>query len=74
MEDKFAQLTDQITKLSMTTNVLETELHKKDAVIMNYESEIALLKAQNEQALAKLSTVQKMHKGRQSMQKDLLAY
>ena len=33
-----------------------------------------MLKGQNEQLVGKLSTVQKMHKGRQSMQKDLLAY
>ena len=54
--------------------MLEAELRKKDAVIDEYSKEMQVLKGQNEQLVGKLSTVQKMHKGRQSMQKDLLAY
>ena len=74
MEDKFSLFTDQMSKLQSATNILESELHKKDEIIENYDKEMELLKAQNEKMMNKLQTVQKMHKGRQSMQKDLLAY
>ena len=43
-------------------------------MIENYDKEMSLLKAQNEQMIQKLQTVQKINKGRQTMQKDLLAY
>ena len=61
-------------KLHSTTNILESELHKKDTIIENYDKEVELLKAQNEQMMNKLQSVQKIQKGRMSMQKDLMAY
>ena len=64
MEEKLVRLTDQMAKLQQTTSVLETELHKKDAVIESYCKEMQVLKSQNDQLCTKLSTVQKMHKGR----------
>ena len=54
MEEKFLQLTDRMSKLSTATNVLESELHKKDTIIENYDKEMELLKAQNEQMMNKL--------------------
>ena len=48
MEEKFLHLNDQMSKFQTTTNLLETELLKKDTIIENYDKEIELLKAQNE--------------------------
>ena len=56
IEGKFKVLSEQLNKLQSTTSVLESELHKKDVVIENYDKEISLLKAANEQLHSKLMT------------------
>ena len=48
MEEKFLQLSEQMSKFQAATNLLETELHKKNTTIENYDKEMELLKAQNE--------------------------
>ena len=48
MEEKFLHLNDQMSKFQTATNLLETELHKKETIIENYDKEMELLKAQNE--------------------------
>ena len=40
-----------MNKLQSATNMLESELHKKDTVIENYDKEMALLKASNEKLI-----------------------
>lgn len=44
MEEKFILIGEQMTKLQNTTNVLETELQKKNVAVENYDKEMTLLK------------------------------
>ena len=45
MEEKFLHLNDQMSKFQTATNLLETELHKKDTIIEKMHIDIEQMRS-----------------------------
>jgi hypothetical protein len=56
-----------MSKVQPAISMMEQQLHQKDIVIEKYDKQMALLKAQNEELMQKVSSISKIQKGRVSM-------
>ena len=74
MEEKFAILNDQLTKLSGTTMMLETELVKRNMEIGQKCNEIVHIKAHNQQLEEKCHEQEIVLRRNKTMAKDLNTY